>query len=214
MRRPMSHLRASARSYSAYALNLSCLLRRAPHSAARVPGRHAPARLALGLRPEGPHAPVPQPEMPSPPLASLQAGNGDHHPTDPAEPPMQGDPLEQPHAPEQPAQPAPPNASHGASSGKTPCTNSPAMHHGLPEAVARNHPCTVRHVAPQQGAVPDRASSGRNRAARGQARNLEPQMHTDARGWAGVRQARSQPDPYNRTRGAVPMRWALSGVTP
>jgi len=66
----------------------------------------------------------------------------------------------------------------------------------------------ARRATARYGTIP--CLLGWNRAARGQARNLEPPMHTDAHRWAGVRQVRSQPEPYNRSRGAVPMRWAVS----
>jgi hypothetical protein len=81
MRSPLSHPRASA---------CICLHLRWTFLACFVACRTLPRfRPAAALEPE-PHAPVPQSEMPSPLLASLQAGDSDHHPTDAAEPPVQG----------------------------------------------------------------------------------------------------------------------------
>jgi len=64
-----------------------------------------------------------------------------------------------------------------------------------------------QHVGKTPGTVRPAAKTVRDAAKQ---ENLEPQMHTDAHRWAGVRRVRSQPEPYNRTGAAVPMRWSLS----
>ena len=65
-------------------------------------------------------------------------------------------------------------------------------------------PCGTSRLG--KAAASDRVSLRRNRAAGGKAKNVQPQMHADACGWAGVRQVRSQWKPCNRTCAAVP-RW-------
>ncbi len=74
----------------------ACLLHRGPHPAARRPSRTALAKPALGLRPEGPHAPVPQVRQALTALAWLRASQQRPKPNAAAK---RASPAAQPHAP-------------------------------------------------------------------------------------------------------------------